>query len=127
MNLPNEITPGPRENVGDERSVRPTRVRWHIVFLLALITALTYVERLNLSIAGKYIQDKFGFSTSTMAGVVSAVFWGYALFLGSGGWAGDPYGPPRRAGICLLLGVDIFGGPRERTPTSPLPNGLCPL
>src|SRR3989442_15905634 len=108
MNLPNEITPGPRENVGDERSVRPTRVRWHIVFLLALITALTYVERLNLSIAGKYIQDKFGFSTSTMAGLVGAFFLGYPPFFGRGGVAGGRYRPPRGARLCSSSGGGLY-------------------
>src|SRR2546422_10287996 len=106
MNLPNEITPGPRENVGDERSVRPTRVRWHIVFLLALITALTYVERLNLSIAGKYIQDKFGFSTSTMAGGMRPVMWCSARFQGPRRWEGARYHPPRSAGLALLSPVE---------------------
>jgi|SRR5712692_5912262 len=119
MNLPNEITPGSRENVGDERSVRPTLVRWHIVFLLALITALTYVDRLSLSIAGKYIQDEFWFSTPTMAGIVSAFIWGYALFQVPGGWAGDRYGPPRCVDMGLLDAVDFHGGHGDRTQPSP--------
>ncbi len=72
---------------------RPTRVRWHIMGLLTIITALTYVDRLNLSIAGKYIQDEFGFSTQTMAVILSAFIWGYALFQLPGGWVGDRYGP----------------------------------
>src|SRR2546428_6097833 len=95
MNLPNEITPGSRENVGDERSVRPTLVRWHIVFLLALITALTYVDRLSLSIAGKYIQDEFWFSTPTMAGDLSAFVLWVAAFLVAAGCEGRRYCPPR--------------------------------
>ncbi len=73
--------------------VRPTRVRWHIVGLLTVITALTYVDRLNLSIAGKYMQDEFGFSTQTMAGILSAFVLGYAIFQVPGGWAGDRFGP----------------------------------
>ena len=34
----------------------PTHVHWYIIGLLAVVSALTYLDRLNLSIAGKYIQ-----------------------------------------------------------------------
>jgi len=33
------------------RRLRPTRVRQHIIGLLAIIPGLTYLDRLNLSIA----------------------------------------------------------------------------
>lgn len=46
----------------------PTHVRWRIVALLTAITALTYLDRMNMGIAGKYIQDQFAFSTQTMDG-----------------------------------------------------------
>lgn len=73
--------------------MRPTRVRWHIIALLTIISGLTYLDRLNLSIAGKYIQDEFQFSMGTMGLIFSAFIWGYALFQIPGGWAGDRYGP----------------------------------
>jgi len=74
-------------------NLRPTHVRWHIVGLLAIIAALTYVDRLNLSIAAKYVQDEFSFSIVTMGWIFSAFIWAYALFQIPGGWAGDRYGP----------------------------------
>jgi ACS family glucarate transporter-like MFS transporter len=70
-----------------------SRVRWHILLLLGVIAALTYLDRLNLSIAGKYIQDEFGFSTETMGWILSALVLGYALFQVPGGWLGDRLGP----------------------------------
>jgi len=72
---------------------RPTRIRWHIVVLLTFVTALTYVDRMNLSIAGKFIQDEFAFSTLTMGWILSAFVLGYALFQIPGGWLGDRFGP----------------------------------
>jgi hypothetical protein len=51
---------------GAPTRLRPTRVRWHIVALLAVISGLTYLDRLNLSIAAGYIQDEFAFGTETM-------------------------------------------------------------
>lgn len=74
-------------------NIRSTHVRWHIIALLTIISGLTYLDRLNLSIAGKYIQDEFHFSMDTMGWIFSAFIWGYALFQTPGGWAGDRYGP----------------------------------
>ncbi|HEV2349575.1 MAG TPA: MFS transporter [Terriglobia bacterium] len=72
---------------------RPTRVRWQIVAMLTLITALTYLDRMNMGIAGKYIQDEFAFNTQTMGWILSAFVLGYALFQVPGGWLGDRYSP----------------------------------
>lgn len=77
----------------DGLRVDPTHIRWHIVLLMAVISALTYLDRLNLSIAGKYIQDEFAFSTESMGWILSAFVLGYALFQVPGGWLGDWYGP----------------------------------
>ena len=63
-------------------------MRWHILLLLGVIAALTYLDRLNLSIAGKHIQDEFAFSTETMGWILSAFVLGYALFQVPGGWLG---------------------------------------
>jgi ACS family glucarate transporter-like MFS transporter len=89
----------PHVNTKDENSdylsaaLHPTRVRWRILLLLLLITALTFLDRLNLSIAGKYIQDEFHLSTQTMGWVLSAFVLGYALFQVPGGLLGDRFGP----------------------------------
>src|SRR5438477_12838945 len=80
----------------------PTHVHWHIVGLLAVVSALTYLDRLNLSIAGKYIQDEFAFSTETMGWILSAFGWGYALFQIAGGWLADRYGPRKVLTLAIL-------------------------
>jgi len=69
-----------------------THVRWHILALLGLIAALSYLDRLNLGIAGKHIQDEFAFSTETMGWILSSFVLGYALFQVPGGWLGDRFG-----------------------------------
>lgn len=58
-----------------------------------MIAGLTFLDRLNLSIAGKHIQDEFAFSTETMGWILSAFVLGYALFQVPGGWLGDRLGP----------------------------------
>lgn len=82
---------------------RPTRVRWAIMACVTLITILTYLDRLNLGIAGKYIQDELSLSTHTMGWVFSAFLLGYSLFQIPGGWAGDRYGPKNILTGAILL------------------------
>jgi ACS family glucarate transporter-like MFS transporter len=77
----------------EARGVPPTHVRWVMVGMLTAITALTYVDRLNLGMAGNYIQSEFHLSTQTMGWVLSAFVLGYALCQIPGGWAGDRFGP----------------------------------
>src|SRR5437762_2101202 len=106
---------------------KPTRVRWNMVALLTLITALTYLDRLNLSIAGKYIQDEFQFTNQTMGWILSAFVFGYALFQIPAGWAGDRYGP-RRMMTLAILWWSLFTALTALTPRLPLARwiGLAP-
>lgn len=67
-------------------------MRWHILALLGLIAALSYLDRLNLSVSGKQIQDEFAFSTEAMGWILSSFVLGYALFQVPGGWLGDRFG-----------------------------------
>jgi len=113
------VSPAARGSASPPGSLQPTRVRWRIVGLLALITALTYLDRLNLSIAGKYIQDEFAFSTQTMGYLLSAFVWGYALCQVPGGWLGDRYGP--RAVLTLaILWWSVFTAATGIAPRLPI-------
>src|SRR5437588_4027767 len=87
----------------DSAAKKPTRVRWAIMACVVMITTLTYLDRLNLGIAGKYIQDELSFSTQTMGWVLSAFLLGYSLFQVPGGWAGDRFGPKRVLTTAILL------------------------
>src|SRR5579863_34270 len=97
----NESTSQVNPRHPDTAGSRPTRVRWKIVALLTLITALTYLDRMNMGIAGKYIQDEFAFDIQTMGWILSAFVLGYALFQVPGGWMGDRYGP--RGGLTAAI------------------------
>ena len=48
--------------------------------LLFVIMAVTNLGRLNVSVAGKYIQDEFLLSTRTMGWILSAFASGMRLF-----------------------------------------------
>ncbi|MBZ5613868.1 MAG: MFS transporter [Acidobacteriia bacterium] len=81
-----------------DQSVSPahaTSVRWVVMGIVMAIMAVTALNRLNLSIAGKYIEEEFSFSTIAMGGVFSAFLWGYGLFQIPWGYVCDRFGPRR--------------------------------
>ncbi len=78
-----------------KRSARPTSARWQMMGLVTATAILTYLDRLNLSIAGKFIQDEFSIPLKTMGWILSAFLLGYALSQIPGGYLSDRYGPRR--------------------------------
>jgi MFS transporter, ACS family, glucarate transporter len=96
----------------------PSNVRWRIMTLIALSMVLTYLDRLNLSIAGKSIQDEFAISTQTMGWIFSAFLLGYALLQIPGGWAGDRFGA-RNVMTGAILGWSIFTAATAMAPQLP--------
>lgn len=90
----------------------PTHVRWRIMAIVMAIMAITALNRLNLSIAGKYIVEEFSFSTISMGLVFSAFLWGYALFQIPWGYICDRIGPRRTLTVsilCFTLGAGAMG------------------
>jgi MFS transporter, ACS family, glucarate transporter len=63
---------------------------------------VTALGRLNLSIAGKYIQDEFSFTTQTMGWILGVFGFGYALFQVPCGWAGDHFGARKTLTFAIL-------------------------
>ena len=111
-----------RDTTAGEKSAaagQPTRVRWNIIVLLAVIAGLTYLDRLNLSIAGKHIQDEFAFSSETMGWILSSFVLGYALFQVPGGWLGDRFGP-RTVLTAAILFWSVFTAATAIAPRLPL-------
>jgi ACS family glucarate transporter-like MFS transporter len=76
-------------------SQAPTRVRWLLVGWLALMGAVSFLDRVNISIAGHSISQDFNLNDVQLGKVFSAFFLGYGLFQVAGGWAVDRLGPRR--------------------------------
>ena len=72
-----------------------TNIRWLLVFWLFVLSAVAYLDRVNLSIAGAKISDEFGVSNVRLGFVFSAFLLGYALFQTPAGWLADRFGPRR--------------------------------
>lgn len=86
-------------------SVKPTRVRWFLVFWLFVLSAVSYLDRVNISIAGGSIVDAYHLTDVQLGKVFSALVAGYALFQTVGGSLADRFGPRR----VLTAGVVWWG------------------
>ncbi|CAN0017393.1 unnamed protein product [Phaeothamnion confervicola] len=73
----------------------PTRVRWRIVALIFFVYVLMFFDRINISIAAKYIMPEYGLSQVEFGVIFSAFVLTYALAQIPGGWLGDQFGPRR--------------------------------
>ena len=76
--------------------------RWVMLSLLLVISMVTYIDRVNVSIAGKYIRDIYGLSSVEMGQIFSAFVFGYALFQIPSGWLADRVGPRRLLTFAIL-------------------------
>src|SRR4051812_37069081 len=72
---------------------RPSgNVRWMVVALLFVGTAIVYVDRANLSAAAPQIQQDFGLTSTELGLILSGFFWTYAVFQLFAGWFVDKVG-----------------------------------
>src|ERR1700751_5752265 len=87
-------------------NARPaSRVRWFLVFWLFVLSAVAYLDRVNLSIAGAKLGEEFAISNIQLGFVFSAFLLGYAMFQTPAGWLADRFGPRR----VLTAGVVWWG------------------
>lgn len=85
------------------------RVRWVLVGWMFAISAIAYLDRVNISIAGSAIQREFRFDNVQLGWVFSAFILGYALFQAPGGRLADRFGP-RRVLLFSTLWWAVFTG-----------------
>jgi MFS transporter, ACS family, glucarate transporter len=84
---------------------RTSHVRWFLVFWLFVLSAVSYLDRVNISIAGGSIAEAYHLSDVQLGKVFSAMLVGYALFQTVGGRLADRFGPRR----VLAAGVMWWG------------------
>jgi MFS transporter, ACS family, glucarate transporter len=81
---------------------RPSTVRWRIMALVTAVNMLPSLGKISLGVTGKYIQEQFRFTDTTMGWILSGFVVGYALFQFPGGWAGDRYGPRKVLTVAII-------------------------
>jgi ACS family glucarate transporter-like MFS transporter len=93
-----------------------SRVRWFLVFGLFILSAVAYLDRVNISIAGSSIAAEYHLSHIQLGWIFSAFLVGYALFQTPGGWLADRLGP-RRVLTAGVLWWGIFTALTTLVPT----------
>lgn len=71
------------------------RVRWALVGVLFVLSAVSYLDRVNMSIAGQLVSRSYGLTTVELGRIFSAFLIGYALFQAPAGRLADRLGPRR--------------------------------
>jgi MFS transporter, ACS family, glucarate transporter len=80
-------------------------VRWLLVFWLFILSSVSFLDRVNISVAGTAIASEYHLTQVQLGWVFSSFLWGYALFQTFGGWLADRLGPRR----VLTAGVVWWG------------------
>ncbi len=81
------------------------RVRWYLVFWLFVLGAVSFLDRVNISVAGLALAEEYHISQVRLGTIFSAFLIGYALFQTPGGWLADKFGPRN----VLTIGVVWWG------------------
>src|SRR2546430_3667305 len=84
---------------------KPGSFRWFLVFWLFILSAVAFLDRVNISVAGASIASAYHLTNVQLGTVFSALLWGYALFQTLGGRLADRFGPRR----VLTMGVIWWG------------------
>jgi ACS family glucarate transporter-like MFS transporter len=86
-----------------EQNPRKTQVRWLIVFMLFLLTAISYADRANISIAAPLIAKDLKLNAIWLGYIFSAFGWSYTIFQIPGGWLLDRFGSKKVYGLALFF------------------------
>jgi MFS transporter, ACS family, glucarate transporter len=80
-------------------------IRKVLVIWMFLLSAVAFLDRTNISIAGAFIRDELGIGNIQLGWIFSAFLIGYAAFQVVGGWLAYRFGPRR----VLAAGVLWWG------------------
>jgi MFS family permease len=83
--------------------VKTTRRRFWIFFLLFLFNVIAYVDRVNMSVAGKPISQEFGLSPVALGYLFSSFLWAYVLMMLPGGRLIDRWGAHVMASVATAV------------------------
>lgn len=76
-----------------------TRRRYWVYFLLFIFNVICYLDRINMSVAGKPIAVEFGLTPIQLGYLFSSFLWAYVVMMLPGGGLVDRYGAHRLAAI----------------------------
>lgn len=81
---------------------KKSHVRWLLIFWLFVLSAVAYLDRVNISIAGPLLENEFHLSDIQLGRIFSAFLLGYALFQTAGGRLADRLGARRILALAVI-------------------------
>ena len=84
---------GVKTTIAKMTVAKTSHVRWFLVLWLFVLSAVSYLDRVNISIAGGSIADAYHLTDVQLGKVFSAMLVGYGLFQTTGGRLADRFGP----------------------------------
>lgn len=98
--------------------LRRTRIRFLLCFWLFILSAISFLDRTNVAIAGPQLSHQFGLSNQRLGWVFSAFLVGYALFQIPAGVLAVRFGPRRvlTGGVLVWAACNVL--------TALLPSGF---
>jgi ACS family glucarate transporter-like MFS transporter len=82
-----------------------SRVRWFLIGWLFVLSAVAFLDRVNLSIAGGSLSAEYHLTNVQFGLLSTALLIGYTLFQTPAGWFADRFGPRR-----VLTGAVLWWG-----------------
>jgi ACS family glucarate transporter-like MFS transporter len=82
-----------------------SRVRWLLIGWLFVLSAVAFLDRVNLSIAGGALSAEYHLTNVQFGFLSTALLIGYTLFQTPAGWLADRFGPR-----CVLTGSVLWWG-----------------
>ena len=76
-----------------------TRRRYWVYFLLFLFNAICYLDRINMSVAGRSVAQEFALSPVALGYLFSSFLWAYVVMMLPSGRLVDSLGAHRMAAI----------------------------
>ncbi len=83
--------------------MRITRRRFWVYLLLLVFAGIAYVDRVNMSVAGKPIAQELGLSPVTLGYLFSSFLWAYVLMMLPGGRLIDRWGAHVMASVSTVV------------------------
>ena len=82
-----------------------TRIRWLLITWLFVLSAVAFLDRVNLGIAARYFEADYHLSDVQFGALSTFFLIGYALFQTPAGWLADRFGSRR-----VLFGAVLWWG-----------------
>src|ERR1041385_2941139 len=78
------------------------KIRYLLIMLIFVVSAVVYIDRSNISIAGTYLAADYHISKIQLGWVFSSFLLGYAAFQIPAGWIVGKLGPRRTLTLGLI-------------------------